>query len=346
MKRIEMIELFAGCGGMALGFEQAGFRARLANDIDEDACRTLRANNLADKVVAGPIQEIGKLPKAQVIAGGPPCQGFSIMGSQRPDDPRNDLWQYYFKCVAEVAPDVFLLENVPPLLRSAQYEQLLGAAHALGYTVEATILDAADYGVPQRRKRALVIGSRVGQIGFPDATHGGSGLPAWSTIRDAFRGIPANPTIDESDGRSRREAALPEWHIGRTPTEVSEKRYRMIPEGGDRRNIAPELRPPSWEGRRGGNDAYGRLIWDAPGPTIRTDPRPSKGRYLHPVENRAITPYEAARIQGFPDTFVFCGTKTTVSRQVGNAVPPPLAAALAARIRSALQRSGKRRRAS
>ena len=157
-----VIELFAGCGGMALGFKRAGFRTVLANEWDRDACDSLRAN-ISDRVLNCAIQEIEKFPEADVIAGGPPCQGFSNLGERVPNDPRNQLWRHYLRCVEHVRPKVFVLENVPPLLKSAEYQELLKIAQGLGYKVEGRVLNAANYGVPQTRKRAIVIGSRIGE---------------------------------------------------------------------------------------------------------------------------------------------------------------------------------------
>jgi hypothetical protein len=156
-----VIELFAGCGGMALGFKDAGFRTVLANEWDRDACDSLRAN-ITERVLNCAIQEIETFPKADVVAGGPPCQGFSNLGERVPNDPRNQLWRHYFRCVEQVRPKVFVLENVPPLLKSAEYQELKRIAESLGYRVEGRVLNAADFGVPQTRKRAIVIGSRIG----------------------------------------------------------------------------------------------------------------------------------------------------------------------------------------
>jgi DNA (cytosine-5)-methyltransferase 1 len=144
------------------------------------------------------------------------------------------------------------------------------------------------------------------------------GLPRWRTVKDAIGDMPKDP-----DGKN--------WHIGRNPTEKSRKRYRCIPPGGNRWNLPPELMPECWKRKtEGGTDLFGRLSWDKPSVTIRTEFfKPEKGRYLHPSENRPITHREAARLQGFNDSFNFLGTKIEVARQIGNAVPPPLALQIA-----------------
>ena len=155
-----VIELFAGCGGMALGFKDAGFRTVLTNEWDKDACDTLRAN-ITDRVLNCAIQEIETFPETDVVAGGPPCQGFSNLGERVPNDPRNQLWRHYFRCVEQVRPKIFVLENVPPLLKSAEFVEMKRLAEGLGYKVEGRVLSAADYGALQTRKRAIVIGSRI-----------------------------------------------------------------------------------------------------------------------------------------------------------------------------------------
>lgn len=320
-----VIELFAGCGGMALGFKDAGFRTVLANEWDRSACDSLRAN-ITERVLNCAIQEIEKFPAADVVAGGPPCQGFSNLGERVPNDPRNQLWRHYFRCVEQAHPKVFVLENVPPLLKSAEYQELRRIAEGLGYRVQGRVLNSADFGVPQTRKRAIVIGSRIGEPTFPEPSHVdplkrnlmNQHLLPWRTVRDAIGHLPLVPTgID--------------WHIGRNPTALSEQRYRTIPAGGNRWNLPLDLMPDCWKRKtKGGTDLFGRLWWDRPSVTIRTEfYKPEKGRYLHPVAHRPITHLEAALLQSFPRNFQFCGTKIQVGIQIGNAVPPTFALAIA-----------------
>jgi len=320
-----VIELFAGCGGMAVGFKNASFRTVLANEWDSDACDSLRAN-ITDRVLNCAIQEIDKFPDADVVAGGPPCQGFSNLGERVPNDPRNQLWRHYLRCVKQVCPKIFVLENVPPLLKSAEYQELLRIARKMGYKVEGRVLNAADYGVPQTRKRAIVIGSRIGEPTFPDPTHSNplkrdllnGHLPRWRTVRDAIGTIPLEPT-----GHN--------WHIGRNPTPKSILRYKSVPPGGNRWDLPLEIMPDCWKRKKsGGTDLFGRLWWDRPSVTIRTEfYKPEKGRYLHPVANRPITHLEALLLQSFSDNYKFCGSKINVGIQIGNAVPPVLAQAIA-----------------
>lgn len=321
---------------MALGFRRAGFETVLANEWKEDACASLRAN-VTENVLHGPIQEIREFPEAEVVAGGPPCQGFSNLGERRADDPRNELWREFFRCVREVRPLAFVLENVPPLLKSGEFEALRERALELGYDLEGRVLNAADYGVPQTRRRAIVIGSRIGPPAFPAPTHADPklarddarpALPPWRTVRDAIGHLPVAP-----DGEN--------WHVGRNPTPLSLERYRHVPPGGNRWDLPPHLTPDCWKRKtEGGTDLFGRLWWDRPSVTIRTEfYKPEKGRYLHPEADRPITHLEAALLQSFPPDFRFQGSRIGVGVQIGNAVPPDLATAIAETVAESIRAS-------
>lgn len=336
----KVIELFAGCGGMALGFKRAGFRTVLANEWDKDACGSLRSN-ITDRVLNCAIQEIEKFPEADVVVGGPPCQGFSNLGERVPNDPRNQLWRHFLRCVSQVQPKIFVLENVPPLLKSAEFHEFKRITESQGYSVEGRVLSAADYGAPQTRKRAIVIGSRIGMPSFPEQTHVDpakrtlttQNLPRWRTVRDAIGHLSLTPTEQN-------------WHIGRNPTEKSLRRYRCIPAGGNRFDLPQDLMPDCWKRKtKGGTDLFGRLWWDRPSVTIRTEfYKPEKGRYLHPVAHRPITHLEASLLQSFPEDFVYCGKRIGVGVQIGNAVPPIFAAAIAHHVGAMLGLSSRAKR--
>lgn len=323
------MDLFAGCGGMTLGFEQTGrFSSILAVEWDEAAAETYR-RNFGNHVIAGPIEQVEEFPPCDVLIGGPPCQGFSPLNMLGVGLERRSLWREYLRALAEGCPLAFVMENVPELLRSAEYHAFCEAARALGYMIEGRILNAADYGVPQRRRRAIVMGSRIGAPFWPEQTHfppsavalGGEG---WRTFRDAVDGLPLKPSGEQ-------------WHRPRNPRPMSLERYRTIPaEGEGRFELAarrPDITPACWLRKKSGStDVFGRLWWDRPAYTIRTEfYKPEKGRYLHPSQHRPITVREAARCMSFPDSFEFPDGQpmTTVAKQVGNAVPPLLAQALA-----------------
>ncbi|MGD9689149.1 MAG: DNA cytosine methyltransferase [Phycisphaerales bacterium] len=327
-----VLELFAGCGGMALGFKRAGYRTSVCVEWDAAACQTIRTN-ITERVAQCAIQEIERFPRADVVAGGPPCQGFSNLGERVPNDPRNQLWRQYVRAVLDAKPKVFVLENVPPLLRSAEYVELCRLMTDAGYSVEGRVLNAADFGAPQTRKRAIVIGVREGTPSFPEPTHIepkrqhllNSELKPWVTVRDAIGDLPFEPTERN-------------WHISRNPTPMSLERYRCIPPGGNRFYLPARLMPECWKKKtKGGTDLFGRLWWDRPSVTIRCEfYKPEKGRYLHPEAHRPITHREAARLQGFPDDFVFEGKRIEVGIQIGNAVPPQLAEAIARHVKEVL----------
>jgi DNA (cytosine-5)-methyltransferase 1 len=359
MTEYRVIDLFCGAGGMTLGFVSpefgGGFKSVLAIDNDEAAIATHSANfkgavfcgNIEDWLVQGP-----KIPEADVVIGGPPCQGFSLLNKNRAGDKRRALWEPYLDVVAQCGAKVFVMENVGELFRSQELDRIKRRAKKLGFEVSAGIVNAADYGTPQTRKRTLVVGWRIG-IGSaptfpplpthasPDQKH--TNLPHWRTVRDAIA------KLGKPVGTEIRKARPPlDLHFGRSPTAKSLARYKVIPEGGNRFNLqkdALHLTPQCWiKKTSGGTDLFGRLWWDRPSVTIRTEFfKPEKGRYLHPVEHRPITHREAARLMGFPDSFQFKGTKVEIARQIGNAVPPPLAGAIAIMIRHALDATANRK---
>ena len=330
-RQLKVIDLFCGAGGMTLGFRKAGFKPIFAVEREKDFAETYAAN-FGKHVDSRPIEEVvkdGKVKKlrADVVIGGPPCQGFSNLGLNRPDDPRRVLWQYFVDIVESSKCKVFLMENVPNLLTSEEGEAVQQAARDLGFSVSGKILLASNFGVPQNRRRTFILGSKLGEVELPE------GNGERMTVRQAFKGIPKRPTVTDFI----QNGAVPTsgLHIARNPTELSRKRYALIPPGGNRfdlQRLAPELTPQCWiKKTKGGTDLYGRLEWDGPARcTIRTEfYKPEKGRYLHPKEDRPITHWEAARLQTFPDDFLWCGSKIRIAIQIGNAVPPVLAEALA-----------------
>jgi DNA (cytosine-5)-methyltransferase 1 len=285
------------------------------------------------------------------VIGGPPCQGFSLLNKNRDNDPRKQLWRPFLDVVERSGASIFVMENVPQLLGTLENREIVEAAKLLGFYVTQDKLVAADYGVPQTRTRAFIVGCKFidpSMLFPPRKTHynpnGGSKQVSttinkteylhspspWKTVRDAIIDLP--PPC----GTEIQDIAPPlDLHFGRNPTALSLRRYKLIPLEGmnrfDLQRIAPELTPKCWiQKTSGGTDLFGRLWWNKPSVTIRTEFfKPEKGRYLHPEQHRPITHREAARFQSFPDSFRFSGSKTEIAKQIGNAVPPLLASRVA-----------------
>lgn len=344
-RKLTVVDLFSGAGGMTCGFVQAGFRPIFAVEKETDFAATY-AENFGQHIVAADIAEVvrrGPGVSADVVIGGPPCQGFSNLTGNRRQDPRREMWRYFMDVVEQTQCRVFVIENVPNLLTGPEFDGIRQRATELGYRIgpdSSGILLASDFGVPQNRRRAFIIGSRIGEISLPKPT--GKRM----SVRQAFDGIPARPDQTEIVKTPVRTNQL---HLARNPTAKSMQRYRLIPPGGNRFDLqaaAPELTPACWIRKTsGGTDLFGRLHWDEPARcTIRTEfYKPEKGRYLHPEEHRPITHWEAARLQTFPDDFLWHGTKIRIAVQIGNAVPPLLAGCIARHLRSRLRSDDRRR---
>lgn len=325
---------------MTLGFTQKGFESVWAVDHEPAAVATFNAN-FGEHAVCADIEEWlandRPISPADIVIGGPPCQGFSLLNKQRKGDSRRELWQPYMDIVERSGARVFIIENVPGLLGSAEHKQICKRASAIGFDTRSEYVNSADYGVAQTRKRAIIIGWLKGATGpsqFPPmATHKApnvkGNLPNWITVGEAIGDL--RPPV----GTEIRDELPPyDLHFGRQPTPVSLKRYKAVPPGGNRFDLqrnAPEITPQCWIRKTsGGTDLFGRLWADRPSVTIRTEFfKPEKGRYLHPSQHRPITHREAARLMSFPDTFKFCGSKIEIAKQIGNAVPPLLAAEIA-----------------
>lgn len=361
-----VVDLFAGCGGLTSGFNANGFETALAVEWDLCAAATYAANFGEDHVRWYDIAEVrsSEVPSADVVIGGPPCQGFSNLGTKDPDDPRNKLWKEYVRIVLAANPQVFVLENVDRFSKSTEFGLLMDALNGGRLRrwkhYDWNVLNAADYGVPQRRQRTILIASRVGPVSLPRATHAkepiGHLLP-WATVRNEIEGLPEKPattdlpesTVTMFDGHS-----IPgifkgeEIHICRRPKAMSLERYDCIPPGGGRFDLPDHLMPNCWANKpTGTTDVMGRMRWDAPSLTIRTEFfKPEKGQYLHPQwdpdkprerVNRPITHYEASLLQTFDPEYLWCGTKIEIAKQIGNAVPPRLASAIAKSVKSRLR---------
>ena len=341
---ITTIDLFAGAGGLSLGFHLAdlGYLPVFGVEHDLAAAKTFE-RNFGCEVFTGDIEEGPQYPEADLIIGGPPCQGFSPLGRDRDDVSRaqlNGLWKHFLDAVRTIRPKAFVIENVREFQRSAQFAELLHLletdSELSAYTSAYGVLNAADYGVPQTRLRGLLVAVRdhQGALPWPPPPLRGTGSPGelpYRTVREAIGDLPPrttgfDPYFDEGGGQH--------LHFGRQPTQTSLERYRAIPPGGNRFDLMetrPDITPACWSNKpTGTTDVMGRLWWDRPSATIRTEFfKPEKGRYLHPVEDRVISHREGARLQSFPDWYLFEGTKIEIARQIGNAVPPLLGAAIA-----------------
>lgn len=349
-KRHTLIDLFSGAGGMTLGFTDerfhGGYSSIFAIDNEAPAVDTYNRNFCPDSphCLADDIEDWvsqNDIPAADVVIGGPPCQGFSLLNKNRTGDHRRALWEPYMDVVERSGASVFVMENVQGLLKSSEFEDITRRAKDIGFEMlNPTVLNMADYGVPQTRKRTIAIGVRVSDFGQnllptfpPRASHSanGDGVTPWLTVRDAIGDLPKRTIGIEIHPAKKPPLDL---HFGRTPTDVSKERYRAVPVGGNRFDLQknrPDITPNCWIRKKsGGTDLFGRLWWDRPSVTIRTEFfKPEKGRYLHPEEHRPISHREAARLMTFPDEFMFSGTKIQVAKQIGNAVPPVFAHALA-----------------
>jgi DNA (cytosine-5)-methyltransferase 1 len=319
------IDLFSGCGGLTLGLKLAGFRVVGAVEIEQTAAETYHTNHPevhlwerdVRKISINEILRTLDIRKGELglLAGCPPCQGFSSMrtlnGGRRIDDRRNDLVFEFLRFVKGLRPKTIMMENVPALAENRRMQEMLNELKKLGYDAGDTpkVLNASNYGVPQRRRRMIMVCSRVGEIFL------------------------SPPSIDKVTVRSIIETLPMPGLSGDPLQDIIERRgskiikliARIPKDGGSRIDAGKNYQLACHKRCDGFKDVYGRMKWDAPSPTITSGcTNPSKGRFLHPEQNRAITPREAAMLQGFPRDYFFslAHGKQGVSLMVGNALPP------------------------
>ena len=327
-KRPVAIDLFAGCGGMSYGLESAGFRVAAAVEIDRQRSRTYGLNHTGTSVFAESIRDVSSeriraaagSPDAQIdlIASCPPCQGFSRIRRRNASTPtaddRNDLILVVADLVEQLLPRVVLLENVPGLELDSRFRDFLRRLIAAGYATDWRIVDLQEYGVPQRRRRLVLLASNTGKT--PDLSDVRRGPRR--TVNDAIRQLP---------NLSRLASALHSLPERRHPLTL--KRIAAVPHDGGSRDAWPEaLRLECHKRVSGFRDVYGRMAWQDVAPTITGGcTNPSKGRFLHPIEDRAISVVEAGLLQTFPANYHFpidLG-RTAIAEMIGEAVPPRFA---------------------
>lgn len=368
--RYSLVDLFCGCGGISHGFEAAGFESLLGLDIDEDSLETFSQNHPDALVIHDDIGKVSprslaeslELPWGELdcLVGGPPCQSFSknVPAKRRfLDDERNYLYRWFLEIVEALGPKTVLIENVAELANAHNgevREQITARLSGLGYDVIWDRLLAADFGVPQMRRRVFFIASRVGsdRLRFPEPTHSRSGLGKTTVERpdeevallpyvSVSEAISDLPSISHGEGESpmsyatvpasdyqrlmRGECTEVYDHVARSLAPMQLARIQAIRPGQRMRDLPKKLQT-----KQGYGGAYGRLEWNKPALTITTWVfHPGSGRFGHPTDDRTITMREAARLQSFRDSFRFIGSYNSKARQIGNAVPPLLAQRLA-----------------
>jgi len=371
-----VVSLFSGAGGLDIGLEEAGFHTAVCVEYDADCRETLKFNRPEWKVfedgvkiekgriktrIPGDIRDIGvkelmefaglEKGKVSLVVGGAPCQPFSNIGKKlgKEDERNGDLFLEFVRMVRGINPEGFIFENVVGITQQKHADvinYMIDKFKGLGYGISYTVLNAANYGVPQRRERFFLIGIKgVEKPAFPFPTHFKDGkhqsdflkdfsifpirnFKKWISIKDAFKKIPKNAD-------KRKDYAL--MNI----SEIVVKRMTHIEQGKNFKVLPMKLRPDCWKsGRHQGNDTFGRLIADLPSVTIRTAAyNPAKGMYIHPFENRGLSTIEMSILQSFPINWQFKSkgrekiTLVSGGKQIGNAVPPVLAQALGAAIK-------------
>ena len=355
---MKIIDLFAGCGGLSLGFIKDGYTVDKAVEFDESIASTYKMNHPEVDIIVDDIRNIDhsgvfKKGDADVIIGGPPCQGFSMAGARIRhgfiDDPRNYLFKHYFNVVKTVKPKVFVMENVKGILTMqdgkifeeimhifADPEMLDGEAYELHYK----IVKAVEFGIPQKRERLIIIGTTIKGFDFDflwEETREKikKEIPSYFdevTIQDAIGNL-GSATSDGIIVNPKPETAYEEYlssrkneihnHTQTKHSALAVDRMRRVDNGQNFTVLDEKINSVH-------SGSYGRLCWGEQAPTITTRfDTPAGGRFIHPDADRTLTPREAARIQSFPDDFVFYGNKTSICKQIGNAVPPKVAYFLA-----------------
>lgn len=343
--KYKILDLFSGAGGFSNGFMMnRHFESVVAVDIEESALKTFKLNhphaeiingNLQDKNVKNNVIKISKKLGVNMIIGGPPCQGFSSKGKNLGlQDARNFLFKEYLNIVKILKPEIFVIENVRNLItceNSFFLNEIVNYAKKLKYNVSYEVLNACDFGVPQNRQRAFIIASKTINFDFSKIKK-----QKKVNVKDAIsdlayldsnEGEHISEYINKSQSSYQKKLRGTKLynHKATNHKKIAIEKLKMIPPQGGKENL-----PKNLHGKQQFKTTWGRLVWDEVSPTIDTRfDTPSNGKNSHPVLNRSITPREAARLQSFNDNFRFLGSKTQICKQIGNAVPPLLAKALA-----------------
>ena len=340
-KRYTVLDLFCGCGGLSLGFEQAGFDVLAGIDVWKDALVTYQANHPNSKAIQADLmtlqpEEVSKTigtTSVDVIIGGPPCQGFSIAGKRIIDDERNKLYKSFVRMVEYFKPKAFVMENVPNILTIGDgiiREAIVKDFTSLGYNVCYKVLLASNYGVPQNRRRAVFVGLLNGvTYDYPEPT-----TPTPVTAKEAISDLPEQSMAEgapyEVEPQSKFQQEIRKGSNGVYNHEITEHTEQtrriiaMVPDGGNYKNLPEEL-----QNTRKVHIAWTRLNSQRPSITIDT----GHFHHFHYLYNRVPTVRESARFQTIPDTFIFIGNKTSKLKQVGNAVPPLMAKEIALQLK-------------
>lgn len=350
-----VVDLFAGSGGLTLGLKWAGFRVGAAVEIDEASARTYRANHPSTRVLVRDIRAVtgpqllraARAERVDLLVGCAPCQGFcSLTRKNRKRDPRNGLLLEMGRLVRSLRPKAVLMENVPGLadVGRSVFERFLRVLRSSGYEYHWRVVQMADYGVPQSRRRLVLLAGRGGALPFPAATHGrdpapGSDILPWVDLRRAIGGRRAPVRL--SDARRQGGPRRFNWHVVRDLQPQTKARLRAALPGASRTELEDELLPECHrEGYAGFTNVYGRMAWQSPAPTITGGcTTPAKGRFGHPDRRRTtISVREAALLQTFPASYVFRLEEIdAVCEMIGNAVPPRFAQVVGAELLQALK---------
>lgn len=345
---LNILDLFCGCGGLSYGFERAGYNILVGIDNDAKALETFELNHNGAKSICGDItgiiykKDIKPLvenKEIDVIIGGPPCQGMSLSGSRKFDDPRNKLYLSYIRLVEEIQPKAFVIENVPGLvaLFDGQIKNsIIDKFIKMGYKIQYKILCATDYGVPQSRKRVVFVGMKTGEFSYPNkckeqitCSMALSDLPPLKNDLGEEISEYASQPQNEYQKKMREKSCSVNNHIAAAHSERVKTIISHVPDGGNYKDL-----PEEYRNSRNFHVAWTRFSSDKPAPTIDTGHR----HHFHYKYNRVPTVRECARLQSFPDDFIFLGNKTQQFRQVGNAVPPLMAQAIAEQLKRGLEK--------